>query len=298
MMLDVRREASSRVRRAPEREPRWIGLGVASIALGTGLIANSLLGPFVADVVHYPWSSSMQNQAIGLEAVSLLVVGPLCVVAGLVAIRGRAVAPVLAFGPAAYTAYMAVQYVIGPGYVYYAGILPLHLALFVLGLGVAVAAWNAARPERLPMMSRRSERRYAVVLLGLAAFVVSRYVPNLFAAIAGDPIAPEFRRDVSMYWSIVLLDLGVVVPATVAGALCLLRGSVWARKSVYAIVGWFALVPPSVAAMAIVMLVRGDPDASAGQATVLTAAAAVFAAFAVRLYVSSFGRRADASLRE
>lgn len=298
-MLDVRRDVQTRVPipggpRTPRRSP-WPG--VASIALGAGLVANSLLGPLVADAIRYPWSASMRNQTIGLEAVSLLLIAPMAIASGVLWLRGRDAGPVLAFGPGAYTVYMFVQYVIGPEYTHYAGVLPLHLALFVLGLGVAVAAWNGIRRERLPAMSRRTERRYAVLLLGLAAFVVSRYLPNLFAAIAGDPIAPEYRRDVTMYWSIVLLDLGVVVPATIAVAIGVLRGAPWGTRAIYAVVGWFALVPSSVAAMAIVMLVNGDPRAAAGQAAMLSVAAIAFAGVAIHLYAPLFRRSARSTAR-
>jgi hypothetical protein len=259
-------------------------LGIASITLGAGLIANSLLGPFLADAIDYPWSPSMRNQAIGLEAVSLFLVAPLCILAGLLSLRGRPTGPVLAFGPAAYATYMFLQYVIGPEYRYYAGVLPLHLALFTLGAGIAVASWNAIDPGRLPPMARRSERRYALLLLVLAAFILTKYSPALAAAIAGDGLTAEFRQDVSMYWSIVLLDLGIVVPATIAAAVGLFRAASWSGKALYAVLGWFALVPPSVAAMGIAMAANDDPNGTVGEVAVLTIAAVVFAAIAVRLY--------------
>src|SRR5215208_5424138 len=83
---------------------RYYWLGIASVALGAGLIANSLLGPFAADTIDYPWSESMRNQAIGLEAISLFLVAPLCILDGVLAIRGHRAAPLAAIGPAAYTA--------------------------------------------------------------------------------------------------------------------------------------------------------------------------------------------------
>ena len=275
----------------PIRRDPW--LGIALISLGMGLIANSLLGPLIADAIDYPLSESLLNQTIGLEAVSLLLVAPLCIFSGVLAIRGHATAPLVAFGPAAYAAYMFLQYVIGPEYRYYPGVLPLQLSLFVLGAGIAVTAWAAVDRERLPRMARGSERRYGVLLMAFAFFIVSRYLPALSAAIHGEPLAAEFRQDVSMYWSILLLDLGIVVPATISTAVALIRGAVWGRKALYAVFGWFALVPPSVAAMAIVMVIKDDPNASAVQAIVLAVTALVFAALTVRLYRPLFGRHAD-----
>ena len=237
MDVTTNRHSAPAQRIAPASKHRW--LGIALIALGLGLIANSLLGPFVADAIRYPLSESVLNQTTGLEAVSLLLVAPLCILAGVLAIRGRAVAPLVAFGPAAYSAYMFLQYVVGPEYRYYPRVLPMHLALFTLGGGIAVAAWSAIDSEQLPRMTRRSERRHGVLLLVLGAFIVSRYLPALFAE-RDDPLPAEFRADVSMYWSIFLLDLGVVVPATIAAALALIRGTDWGRKALYVVFGWFA----------------------------------------------------------
>jgi hypothetical protein len=193
---------------------------------------------------------------------------------------------------------MLLQYVVGPEYTYYPGVLPLHLGLFTLGGGTAVAAWAAADPERLPPMARRSQRRYALLLLGLAAFVTSRYLTALVAGLQGDPLTAEFRDDVSMYWSIFLLDLGVVVPATIAAAVALLQGRSWGPKALYAVFGWFALVPPSVAAMGIVMVANDDPNAALGQTIVLCVTAVAFAALAVRLYVPLFRRQERQSAAE
>jgi hypothetical protein len=42
-----------------------------------------------------------------------------------------------------------------------------------------------------------------------------------------------------------------VVPCTIATALALRRGTPVATKAMYGVVGWFALVPPSVAVMEV-----------------------------------------------
>jgi hypothetical protein len=271
---------------------RHYGLGIASIALGAGLIANSLLGPLVADAIHYPWSESMRNQAIGLEAVSLFLVAPLCIFAGVLAIRGHRAAPLLGIGPAAYTAYMFLQYVVGAR---------IHALR-----GDPAAARIAVHPGdrgRARLGERDRPRTPAVGDSWLRASVrgapvrARRVHPVQVPAGARrghrrDRIAAEFRQDVSMYWSIFLLDLGLVVPATVAAAIGLLRGTSWARKALYAVFGWFALVPPSVAAMGIVMVIKDDPNASVGQAIVLSVAAVAFATLAIRLYLPLF-RRAE-----
>ncbi|MBW3633309.1 MAG: hypothetical protein KY456_09800 [Chloroflexi bacterium] len=207
-----------------------------------------------------------------------MLIAPLAIAAGLLAVRGHPAAAILALGPAAYAAYMLVQYVVGPQYPTYQPSIALHLALFVLSAVLLLGAWasvHARQPE--------ASRGWAIVALGLAAFVVSRWVPAFAGMLTNDPI-PAAAPDVTMFWSIFLLDLGLVVPAAAATGMGLLARAPWARKALYGVVGWFALVPPSVAAMSIVNLLRSDPNAAPGDTVVFVVVTAVCWAIAVWLY--------------
>lgn len=265
--------------RRPDRFLAW-----SAYALAAGLVANTLLGPAFADIVEYPLSDTLRNQAIGLELVSLLLVAPLCAAAGALAGRGQAAGAVLALAPAGYTAYMFVQYVVGPGYVRYPPYLLFHLALFVLAGAVAGRAWASLAPAELPPIGNRVRRARANVLFVLAGFVVTRYLPALAGSLADQPLTGEFREAPASFWTILLMDLGIVVPTTVAVALALRRGSAVAVKAMYAVVGWFALVPPSVAAMALVMVAADDPYASPASLVLFSVAAVAFLAFADKVF--------------
>ena len=265
--------------------PRPTGFGVASIGLAATLVLNTVLGPLGVGLIEYPLSDTLRNQLIGLEIVTVAMVVPLSVAAGILAFRNHRAAAALAFGPAAYTAYMFAQYVLGPEYAEYRAVILFQVAVFAFGVLLAVWAWQLIDENLLPAISARRARLYGIVLLALAAFVISRYLGAISGCLHGSPIPEEFAEARAFYWSIVLLDLGVVVPATVAAGVGLLRGARWSGKALYAVLGWFFLVPPSVAAMAAVMLVNDDPDASAGQVLVFAIAAVVFAAFAVRVFL-------------
>ena len=269
-------------------------LALAVLALGGGLALNTVLGPLLTDTIRYPFSDTVRNQTIGLEAVTLLLVTPLCIVSAALIWRGRRAGPVLAFAPAAYAAYMLLQYLIGPGYLYYPRVLPLHLGLFVLSGAVAVGSWAATDSVGLPSLTTRLARRRANVLLVLAGFIVSRYVPAIVGSWNQDVIAPEFAREPGMFWSILTLDLGIVVPATVYVSFALRRGRPAASKALYAVLGWFALVPPSVAAMALVMVLNDDPDASIVTTGLFAFAAVAFAVYALRVFMPLLHQPADA----
>ncbi|MGH3656497.1 MAG: hypothetical protein ACRDUA_07545, partial [Micromonosporaceae bacterium] len=191
--------------------------------------------------------------------------------------------------------YMSVQYVLGPGYGYYAPVVPLQLAIFSLGGTMAIWSWNAVSVRRLPPLSRQTERRHGVVLLGVAGFVLVRYAGAIAGFFTGTPIATAYAETRTFYWSIFLLDLGVVVPATVVAAIALFSGAPFAGTALYAVVGWFALVPPSVAAMAVTMLVNDDPYGSVWQVVTLSAASLLFLWWAVQVYRPLFGRSRSAA---
>lgn len=267
---------------------RIFGLGM--LALGAGLALNTVLGPLVADIIEYPFTETVRNETLGLEVVSLLLIAPLAIFSGALALRGHPAAGVTALGPAAYSVYMLVQYVVGPQYVTYEPAIILHLSLFILSGGLLVRAWTLIDIASLPARSRG----WAVIVLFFAAFAISRWVAPLRGVVGAEPIGVA-ASDVTMYWSIFLLDLGIVVPVAIATAVGLLLRQAWASKLVYGVIGWFALVPPSVAAMAIVKIVRGDPIADPGDAVVLAAMALISCAVAIRLYAPLFdaGRRMD-----
>lgn len=276
---------------APPEPPVGLGFAVLCMSVAAGLVANSVCGPLVLDLIDYPFAATIENQLIGLELVSVFLVAPHCLAAGVLALRGHPAAGPLAFGPAAYTAYMLVQYVVGPEYAAYVPAAVLQLVLFVLSLVLAVWAWSrsAALGAAIPANRRRA---YGLALLALAGFVLSRYASGLVGASVHTPIPAEFAASRTFYWSIFLLDLGVVVPGTVAAAVSVLRGGRLAASSLYAVVGWFALVPPSVASMGIVMVARDDPYASVPQVLVLSTVAVLFAAFAVLVFRPLFRREA------
>lgn len=257
-------------------------LGILLFVLAGVLVLNSVLGPLATGVIGYPIAETVRNQLIGLELVSVLLVAPLSAVAGILALRGHRAAGVLGFGPAAYTAYMFAQYVLGPQYRSYNLTVLFHVGVFSLGAAVALVAWTGTDSAGLPALTRVRERWYGVFLLALAAFVASRYAGVL--AGTGSPIAGEFAGSPAFYWTIVLLDLGVVVPGTAVAGVALIRGARAARTALYAVLGWFALVPPSVAAMGLAMVVNDDPYSSAGQTVLLGGVSVLFLAVAVWIY--------------
>lgn len=269
---------------------RW--LAAALVIMAGGLAANSLIGPLAFDLIDYPFSETVRNQGIGLEFVSISLVAPWSLVAAVLIWGSRTpYAPVLAVAPGGYTAYMMAQYIVGPNYVVYPHALLVHLALFLLGGGTALAGWSLCSPSAFARPKLLS--RYGYLAAGLALFVVSRYLPAFAGSVTEEPLPGEFADDPAMFWTIVLLDIGVVVPAAVVTAVALFQRRPGAAKALYALTGWFTLVPVSVAAMAIVMLINDDPHKSTASAVIFAVAATLVTLFAAWVHVRLAGHQSS-----
>jgi len=261
-----------------ERPQQTLGLGL--LILAGALAVNSVLGPLLLDVIDYPVSETMRNQTIGLDAVNLAVVAPLCAFVGWLALHRNRWAPLLALGPTTYAAYMFVQYIAGPDHTNYVRVLPLQLLAFVLGWTLAVLAWQVR-----PRLERFSADRgpHAVVVGLLAAFVVVRYLPGLAGTVTETGLATELQTDLAMYWLIFLMDLGLFVPVAAAIAIGLWRGSESAMAALTGLIGWYLLVTAAVASMSITMVVNDDRHASSGQLALFVALTLAMVAYAVVL---------------
>jgi hypothetical protein len=258
--------------------------GASLVALAVLLLANAVAGPAGLDLMAYPLPETLLNQLRGLELVTVLLVVPMLLFAARLARRGRPEASLVAVGPCGYTAYMFVQYVVGPSRTDYSGAVLLHLSVFALAATLTAWSWSRARDGHWPVPVPARRRAWAALLLALATFVVLRYVPLATGAASGAHVPSEFAAAPAFYWSVVLLDLGVVVPAALAAAAVAFRGGRVTLPATYAVVGWFALVPPSVAAMAVVMLAEGDPNASVPTSVLMLAVAAVTTTVAAHMF--------------
>ncbi|MEZ5238321.1 MAG: hypothetical protein R2716_05045 [Microthrixaceae bacterium] len=276
-------------------DPRTRLLSAGLVLLAAALGVNSLLGPLGSETIRYRYSESLINQGIGLDAVALLGAVPIALAAAALVARGHRGGPVLAFIPTTFAVYMVPQYVVGPEYLDLPGnnerFFLFHVLLFVLALALLVTTWSCVDRSSLRPASESSDRRRSLVMFGVAAFVLlGRWLPGIIELSRGEPASVDFLENPTAYMLIGVLDLGLVVPAAVAAGIALRRGVAWAREASYAVIGWFALVPAAVAAMAITMEVNDDPNATTAATALFATAAVVFTVGAAALYVPMFGR--------
>jgi len=119
---------------------RWLAWSL--LLLAVGIVANSIAGPFISGIVTYPFSDSVRYMTIGLDAVSLIFVVPVSVLAAVYVYRGQRIGYIAALSPSAYALYSFVQLILGPQYIEYSPVVLLHLALFILSGFIFVNAWK------------------------------------------------------------------------------------------------------------------------------------------------------------
>ena len=239
----------------------------ALVALSVGVALAALLGPLTGGPIRYHVSADALNQVIGGDLVAVALVAPVSLFAALLAWRGHPAAPLVALGPAVFAVYTYTQLAIGGDSARYEGnserFFVLHLAIFVLGGGIALRSWASIKDLQFPPMARRSRRVLGWFVIVVAGFVlVGLHLPTLIDAWRDQPERPEYLADPGVFWVVKLMDLGIVVPTLTAVGVGLVRGANWAHKAAYGALGWFVLLGSSVAAMAVVMQLNADPAAS------------------------------------
>jgi hypothetical protein len=281
------------------RPGRVLGFGL--FALGLVIAFAAALGPFVAGMIRYHTSDTALNQIVGGDAAALLIIAPACFVIGVLALRGNPAAAPLALAPSVYAGYTYTQLIVGEEYLRLPGnnerYFPLLYLGFLTGLVVAVMAWRQTGPAALPQPSRRLEHTGAVVLFAVVVFLAAQHVPGLVDAVRGHPTRVEYVSSPTAFWVVKLMDLGLVAPAALVTGIGLTRGSPWARRPMYALIGAYTMLGAAVSGMAITMYANHDPDASWPVVAGFSVLTLAFAALTFALYRAPSHRRPDTAGR-
>jgi hypothetical protein len=267
-------------------------LGIGLISLAAVIASTAVLGPFVTGIIRYHTSDTTLNQVIGGDAAALLLIAPVCLVVGVLALRGHPAAPALALGPSLFTVYTYTQLIVGEEYLRLPGnserFFPLLYTGFLIGGGVAVTAWRHLDPAGLTVPPYRMRRAAAAVMFAVALFLTVQHLPTLADALRDTPARTEYLSSPTAFWLVKLMDLGILAPTALVTGIGLLRGTSWATRPLYAIIGAYTLIGASVTGMAITMQINDDPDASLAAAAGFALLTLAFAALAYALWRPMF----------
>ena len=250
---------------------RWLPVALAVLALDTVVLA--LLGPLAFGVIHYRVSPLLRDQLIGSDAVSLLVIAPLGLLAAWLVRRRSPAGPLLALGTAAASWYLVAELVLGPDRSLPGNdelFLPLFLGILLLAATVVAGAWRAALRDDVTLDGRRRTRIAWYLLALVALFVVGRYLPTWLSITQGRPPA-DYLAGPQVWWTVAFEDLALLLPALAAAGIGLLRAARWATPALFASAGCLALIGTAVTGMAWSTTLHGDAGSSVATALTMTA---------------------------
>ncbi|MBI3971916.1 MAG: hypothetical protein HY332_11555 [Chloroflexi bacterium] len=276
---------------------------LALILLVAGLAAAVVLGPLGLGLIDWRVSANGLNQTLGADAGMLVLVVPVALAAARLWRAGRRLAALLALGVGLATLYYTMAAVLGPDYIRYPGnnerFFLLFLGLIILSWTIAARAWAALDPEP-PRPPRWLVRGSAAVLVLGGVVIGFAWIAQLFDIAASGGIAQAsdaqaYAEAPSAFWVVRIVDLGFIVPISLAAGVGLWRGSATAIKAAYGVAAFLTLQAADVLAMGAVMLWRQDPTASPVLVYALTPITFASGALTVRLLTSYAGGRDTAT---
>lgn len=263
--------------------------GVGSILLSSGAATAAILGPLWLDVIQFRVSENMETQAVGGDIVSLAIVAPLAIIAGLLWLRGHALAPVLTLGPSLYAIYYVFTVVLGAQYDRYPGnneeFFPLYLAITILAATLAIRAWSGLSQQPVPEPGVSLRRVTGWVLVAINTLIGLAWASSIWGVASGTNVTDEYLGDPNMFWVIRLLDTGFVIPASIATGIGLLFHRRIATRAAYGLLGFLTCEVSAIAGMAVVMQWRNDPYAEPVFLVFTLVAAAIMAVLSWRWLV-------------
>ena len=263
--------------------------GAGLVALGLGMATAAVLGPLAFKIITFRTSERIEAQFTGGEVVSLGVVAPLSIAAGVLWRRDHPLAPALALAPALYAVYTYTSVIAGQEYGRYDGnverFFPLYAGLVAGGVAVA-AAWSRLCTRGTTVPPAPLRRTVSGILLAGSALIALAWTRQIGLVLADRPPV-EYVEGPTLFWTIKLLDFGFLIPASVAAGIGLLRGAPGAIRAAYGLCGLYTCLAASVAGMAVVMEQNGDPSAQPSVLALLVPVTLGLGIVTTRLFQSS-----------
>ncbi len=246
------------------------GVVVAAAYLGALVVTTLVvLGPLVLGGIRYRTSQSGIWQAMGVDAVNLIIMVPALLIGGTLLLMRRdgakyflILTPVTLFS-------LALEAGAGQEWSQYAGNAEQFVWLYIVEVIVALVVLVGALPmfseKDSPAFGRRGLRIYvAFVTLLLVLFTVMWLQELIQVSTTGNTASGSYQNSPVAFWMVRFMDLGISIPLGFLGMYLLLSKPAKAYALVLLFFGFFVTMGTSVTAMGLVMFLNHDPEAQAG----------------------------------
>lgn len=187
----------------------------ATVMLAALVVVSVILGPLITGIIDFRVSENAVDQFRGSEIVSLAVVVPILLGAGLLSWRGHPAAPYLAIAGGLFCIYTYLTVIQGQEYLTQDGNIerafPLYAAMIGLGTVVSVLAGLLIthRPASTQPARSRAIVRWVLITICVAVGVLwAGQIAGVYRGTVGD----AYAEGPALFWLIKLLDYGFIIP--------------------------------------------------------------------------------------
>jgi hypothetical protein len=247
-------------------------IGLTAIVVGITIAIISIFGPLFLDIIKYASSESAITQGMGQDLVNLVLITPICLIGGVLYLSKRDSAKYfLILVPLYSLFYTGLAYGLFPEWSHpiYTGNSEQYSILFYIviigSLILLLSTLSMFSPEDAPEFDRRNLTIYIMLMtifLILFAFMwIGEYLEVLST---GDTSTGSYSEAPSIFWVIRYFDLGITVPLGFIGLYLLYTRTTQAYPIMLLFFGFFVKIRTAVVGMAIVMLLKSDPNLQPG----------------------------------
>lgn len=246
--------------------------GVLIIAAFLGAVvvaALAILGPLGLGQIQYRTSQSGIWQAMGVDAVNLILILPILAIGGLLlAMRRDAAKYFLILAPVTLFS-LAIEAGVGQEWSLYAGNVERYAWLFIVEVVVALVLLIGTMPmfseADAPSFGKRGLKLYVALMTLLLALFTFMWLGELYqVSTTGNTASGSYANSPVAFWAVRFMDLGITIPLGFIGMYLLLTRPKQAYSLVLLFFGFFVTMGTSVTAMGLVMFFNHDPEAQAG----------------------------------
>jgi len=247
-------------------------IGFTAIIVGLTIAIISILGPLALDIIKYASSPSAITQGMGQDLVNLILITPLCLIGGILHISKRNKAKYfLILVPLYSLLYTGLAYGLFPEWshpVYTGNSQQFSILFYIVIIGsllLLVSTLSMFSPEDAPDFNKRNLTLYIILMtIFLVLFALMWIGEYLEVLTTGDTSTGSYSEAPTIFWVVRYFDLGITIPLGFISLYLLYTRTQQAYPIMLLFFGFFVTISSAVVGMAVVMLLKNDPNLQPG----------------------------------
>lgn len=258
-------------------------VGITSLICAAVLVIIALLGPVGLGIMRYRTSQSGVWQLAGQDMANLLLIAPILLIGGILCIAGRAGSKYFLILTPITLIYTGLSIGIGQEWSHpaYEGNVEnywwLFMSLIIGGLVLLMGSLSMFTVEDAPQFRPRSLRIYVGVMTVFLLLFAAMWVSQILQVTSTGGLADgSYEAAPTVFWVIRYLDLGVSIPIGFLALFLMLSKPRKAYTILLLFFGFGITLGTAVNAMAVIQVVKGDPELAEGGLLIFPVLAALF----------------------